>query len=144
MGENGQSISSSEPRLIFLRVLCTSGVNYYKIIFLVFVIFKPPSSPMTSTQRLAILPLFRSSFIMGHPYFIGHIVSTRLQVTYCAPDDSLKDHERLAVILKPGFTGLMLFKTYIKQPLNTGFGYPNLEQIWGQTLIIIIKLDNSK
>jgi len=36
---------------------------------------------------------------MGHPYFIGHVVSTRPQVTYCAPDDSLKDHERFAVIL---------------------------------------------
>ena len=30
------------------------------------------------------------------------------RVTYCALDDSVKDHERIAVISEPGFTGLFL------------------------------------
>jgi len=30
------------------------------------------------------------------------------RVTYCKPDDSIKDHKRVAVISRPGFTGPLL------------------------------------
>jgi len=71
---------------------------------------------------------------MGLPYFIGYVGSTRPQVTYCGADDSVKDHERLAVFLKPGFTGLF-FKKYITQPLSTDFHYE--KSVFHQRLSLI-------
>ena len=58
------------------------------------------------------------------------------RVTDCAPDDSVKDHERIAVISRPRFTGLYLF-AFFKTSLSCCLGQLFVSAFTGEKTLLI-------